>query len=213
MTSIVVVDPCELERRSLAAGLRKLGVVCIEAVDAAELAGVIARLPKPPDLCLTALRLCDRTRLDGLELVRSLQPPKWPCAIVTKYASRAAWEAAAQAGALALFEKPADPERIVALALRPERLGYTVAPSEAALRHERDHVFATFLKHKGNVTATARALEWPVARTRRRLMCPLYGPVPNDDTSPLQGPALNAMPANAQDEKSRTGSKRSPGSL
>ncbi|MEA3411024.1 MAG: response regulator transcription factor [Pseudomonadota bacterium] len=123
-----------------------------------------------PDFALVDLRIGDES---GLDLVRDLAAlePRPRIVVLTGYASIATAVEAIKLGAIHYLTKPAEVDDIIAAFDRvqgdPE-----ISPAETPMsvkRLEWEHLQKVLREHKGNISATARALNMHRRTLQRKL--------------------------------------------
>ena len=166
--SLLLVDDDHGLSETLARALTKRGFdvrTALTAEDATRSAN-----ENPPEYAVVDLRLPDRS---GLELVSTLisLDPHTRIVVLTGYGSIATAVEAIKLGATYYLTKPVNADDVVS-AFRRETGDDEMAPSSRPMsvdRLEWEHIDRVLQEHRGNISATARALSMHRRTLQRKL--------------------------------------------
>ncbi len=166
--SLLLVDDDDTFRQVLARALERRGFAVSVAADVAQALAIAT--PQPPEYAVCDLKLPGDS---GLTLIRRLMDLDAETRIVmlTGYASIATAVEAIKLGAVHYLAKPVDADQIVAAFGRlagDAAIPVAGGPLSAG-RVEWEHIQRVFAEHKGNVSATARALKMHRRSLQRKL--------------------------------------------
>lgn len=166
--SVLLVDDDHVLCETLARALTKRGFdvkTALNAEDATRSAN-----ENPPEYAIVDLRLPDRF---GLELVSTLisLDPHTRIVVLTGYGSIATAVEAIKLGATYYLAKPVDADDVVS-AFRRGAGDQQMAPNSRPMsvdRLEWEHIDRVLQEHRGNISATARALSMHRRTLQRKL--------------------------------------------
>lgn len=166
--SLLLVDDDDVLCETLARALTKRGFDVRTALTAED--ATRAANENPPEYAVVDLRLPDRS---GLELVSTLisLDPHTRIVVLTGYGSIATAVEAIKLGATYYLTKPANADD-VASAFRRGTGDEQMAPNSRPMsvdRLEWEHIDRVLQEHKGNISATARALSMHRRTLQRKL--------------------------------------------
>ena len=166
--SLLLVDDDLTFCRVLAKALEKRGLDVFTATEIAS--GLELAADHQPDFAIIDLRIGNES---GLELVEKLHAnnPTLRMLMLTGYASIATAVEAIKLGATHYLTKPASVDDILQ-ALQREHGDTAVSPAENTIsvkRLEWEHLQKVLMKHDGNISATARALNMHRRTLQRKL--------------------------------------------
>jgi two-component system response regulator RegA len=166
--SLLLVDDNHILCEALGQALTKRGFDVRTALNAEE--ATRAANESPPEYAVVDLRLPDRS---GLELVSTLisLDPHTRIVVLTGYGSIATAVEAIKLGATYYLTKPVNADDVVN-AFQRETGDEQMAPSSRPMsvdRLEREHIDRVLQEHKGNISATARALSMHRRTLQRKL--------------------------------------------
>ena len=166
--SLLLVDDNDVLCETLARALTNRGFDVRTAHTAED--ATRAANENPPEYAVVDLRLPDRS---GLELVSTLisLDPHTRIVVFTGYGSIATAVEAIKLGATYYLTKPVNADDVVS-AFQRETGNEQMAPNSRPMsvdRLEREHIDRVLQEHKGNISATARALSMHRRTLQRKL--------------------------------------------
>lgn len=172
---LLLVDDDEVFRGVMAKALHRRGYT-VETAGSAEDALALSR-NTPPEFAVVDLKMPGDS---GLKLIADLidLDPNTRIVMLTGYASIATAVEAIKLGATHYLAKPANADDVIAALLRSggdARTPVAEAPLSVS-RLEWEHIQTVLAQHKGNISATARALKMHRRTLQRKL-----------DKRPVQG--------------------------
>lgn len=170
MEKVLVIDDDETFNTVLTRALGRRGLAVEGATDAA--AALTLASQRPPDCVVLDLNLAGSSGLALIEPLLAINPD---CRIVvlTGYASIATAVDAVKLGAVQYLAKPVEVDAIVAAfeaGISPTVEDAPVAKPLSVDRLEWEHIQRVLREHKGNISATARALKMHRRTLQRKLM-------------------------------------------
>ena len=168
LPSLLLVDDNEVLCKDLGQGLTKRGFDVRTALTAED--ATRAANENPPEYAVVDLKLPDGS---GLELVSILirLDPHTRVVVLTGYGSIATAIEAIKLGATYYLTKPQNADDVVS-AFERETGDEQMAPNSRPMsvnRLEREHIDRVLHEHKGNISATARALAMHRRTLQRKL--------------------------------------------
>jgi two-component system response regulator RegA len=170
MHRLLLVDDDEVFVTALARLFRRRGHEAEVALDTASAVAAVESEDAAFDAAVVDLRLGEESGLRVVEQLHRLDP-ELRIVVLTGYASIATAVEATKLGATQYLTKPAEPEDIIAAALRVEGDADVPLASEpmSVRRLEWEHVQRVLAEHDGNISAAARALNMHRRTLQRKL--------------------------------------------